>query len=79
MPNDDVLASKYDPADQPRPKGMNRLRSMTVEDKFQELERLYAEGKKIKRTEEEKAAEEAEDDEVRERWNRLRRASLGEL
>ena len=79
MPNEEVLTDKSDitndqlstqEADQERAKEIECLRSMTVGEKFQELERLYAEGQKIKRTEEEIAAEEAENAEIRERWNR---------
>ena len=88
MSNEEVLTDKSDitndqlsthEADQERAKEIERLRSMTVGERFQELERLYAEGQKIKRTEEEIATEEAEKAEIRERWNRLSRAYSGEL
>ena len=87
MPNEEVLADKADvtndqlstqEADKEKAKEIERLRSMTMEEKFRELERLYVEGQKIEPTEEERATREAEKAEIRERWNRLRRAYLGE-
>lgn len=88
MHSEEVLTDKSDiPNDHPSTQGtrnqelakdVERLRAMTVEERFLEIERLYAEGQKIKRTAEEIAAEEAEIAEVRERWVRLKRAYLGE-
>jgi hypothetical protein len=61
-------------ADNERAKEIERLRSMTVEEKFEQLERLYLEGQKIELTDEEEATRKAEKEEIRERWNRLRLA-----
>lgn len=86
MSNEEVLTDKSDPNDrlstqesgQEKAKEIERLRSMTIEEKFEQLERLYLEGQKIELTEEERAIREAEKEEIRERWNRLRRAYLGD-
>lgn len=87
MPNEEVLTDKSDipndqlsnqGSDQERAKEIERLRSMTIEEKFEQLERLYLEGQKIELTEVDRATREAEKAEIRERWNRLRRAYSGE-
>lgn len=65
--------------DQEGAREIERLRAMTIEEKFHQLAKLYAEGQRIQRTPGEIAAEEAEIAEVRERWVRLKRAYLGEL